>query len=368
MKLFNMKTELTQDFRSIVLDKRPLIDVRAPIEYEKGFFPHSVNLPLLNDEERRLVGICYKEFGNTAAVALGKKLIHPEIQNERVKAWKTFAAMHPDAYLYCFRGGQRSQISQMWLSESGIEMPRLKGGYKAFRNFLIQESERISTEVNTLILGGRTGSGKTILLNQLDNSIDLEGLAHHRGSSFGSFVNPQPSQIEFENSLAYELIHHEEAVHKHLVLEHEGRNIGKIYIPHGILSALREGRLVILQTPLRERIDITFDEYVTQSLLAYEQAYAHEAEEQWFQAVKLGLKRISKRLGSELYIQIQSLLQEAYAHQKNSGELEGHKIWIEILLCRYYDPMYDYQIEKSEMPIVFRGDAQEVKAYMKSQE
>ena len=368
MKLFNMNLEFTNDFRSIVLDKRPLIDVRAPIEYEKGSFPNSINLPLLNDEERRLVGICYKEFGNAAAVELGKKLIHTDIKKERVDGWKAFVAENPNAFLYCFRGGQRSQISQMWLSELGIEIPRLQGGYKAFRNFLIKESERISREVNTLILGGRTGSGKTILLNELDNAIDLEGLAHHRGSSFGSYVNPQPSQVGFEDSLAYALLDHEEAMHRHLVLEHEGHNIGKIYIPKPIFSALREGRLVILQTPLQERIEITFDEYVSQSLLEYEAVYAHEGEEQWFEDVSLGLKRISKRLGSELYIQIQSLFQEAYSHQKNRGEFEGHKAWIEILLCKYYDPMYDYQIEKSEMPIVFRGDAKEVKAYIKSQE
>ena len=361
-----MSLESTDDFRSIVLDRRALIDVRAPIEYNKGAFPHSINLPLLDDEERRLVGICYKESGNAAAVELGKKLINPKIQKERVNSWKRFIQENPDAYIYCFRGGQRSQISQMWLSELGIDRPRLQGGYKAFRNFLMEESERISKASRSLILGGRTGSGKTILLNTFDNAIDLEGLAHHRGSSFGRFVSAQPSQIDFETSLGYKLIQHEEARHKHLLLEHESHHIGKTYIPKPIFNSLREGQLLILQTPLEERIDITFDEYVSQSLLEYKSVYDQEGESLWFEDAQLGLKRISKRLGSELFIHIQSLLEEAYLYQKSCGDFHKHKQWIGILLSKYYDPMYDYQIDKSEIPVVFRGDAKEIEEYIKA--
>ncbi|MCJ7765819.1 MAG: tRNA 2-selenouridine(34) synthase MnmH, partial [Thiovulaceae bacterium] len=133
---------LSSDFRSIVLNRTPLIDVRAPVEFDNGAFSNTVNLPLMNDEERRLVGICYKKSGNEEAVKLGHKLVSGRIKEERLGAWSDFIASHPDALLYCFRGGERSKISQEWLSGAGTKIIRLKGGYKAFRNYLITELEQ----------------------------------------------------------------------------------------------------------------------------------------------------------------------------------------------------------------------------------
>ena len=196
---------LADDFRNIVLEDRPLIDVRASVEFLKGAFPTSVNLPLMNDEERHLIGIRYKEHGNASAVQLGKALVEP-VKQERVKAWVDFVKAHPDAYLYCFRGGQRSQISQRWLDESGQSIVRLDGGYRAFRRWLIEELDTSIDSFDAIVLGGRTGSGKTILLQKIQNIIDLEALANHKGSSFGRHITPQPTQIDFENALAYDLI------------------------------------------------------------------------------------------------------------------------------------------------------------------
>ncbi|MBA1419366.1 MAG: hypothetical protein FAF03_00450 [Epsilonproteobacteria bacterium] len=126
---------LTEAFRSIVLEDRPLIDVRAPIEFNKGAFPHATNLPLMNDEERHLIGIRYKEQGNASAVQLGKELVGP-VKEERVKAWTDFVKAHPHAYLYCLRGGQRSQISQAWLKEVEVLLsPDLRVDTKHFVAF-----------------------------------------------------------------------------------------------------------------------------------------------------------------------------------------------------------------------------------------
>ena len=355
---------LTEDFRSIVLEQRPLIDVRAPVEFEKGAFGGAVNLPLMNDEERHLIGIRYKEQGNASAVALGKELVAP-VKQERVRAWVDFFHAHPNAYLYCFRGGQRSQISQAWMQEAGVTLPRLKGGYKAFRSFLMQESERIISEkLDTLILGGRTGSGKTLLIHQLKNSIDLEGLANHRGSSFGEFTTAQPSQIDFENELAYALIKHDAMNKDMLIVEDESRNIGCINIPKPIFDNLQKGKLILLDTPMSERVDITFDEYVTQALLNYKSVYGEKGVEEWFSDAQRNLMRIKKRLGTERYTSINQLFLEAFTLQESSGELVQHKEWIEILLREYYDPMYDYQIEKRKMPIVFKGSASEILAWL----
>ncbi len=363
-----MELPLTDDFRSIVLENRPLIDVRAPIEYEKGAFPNSTNLPLLDDEQRRLVGIRYKESGNDAAVELGHKLISGDVKDRCVNQWTQFVKDDPEAYIYCFRGGQRSGISQRWLAEAGHTIPRLRGGYKAFRNFLITESERISAEAKTLIIGGRTGSGKTLLIKQLDNTIDLEGLANHRGSSFGRFISPQPAQIDFEDQLGYELIRHEAGAHKQLVIEHESHNIGRVYIPKPIFENLQQGGLLILETSLEERTQITFDEYVTIALTNYLDSFKDSGAQQWFDDLNGGLDRIRKRLGAERHQEIKGLLRDAYEEQLKSADTQAHKKWITALLRDYYDPMYDYQIKKSPIPILFRGNASEILAFIRSRD
>ncbi|MGB5966472.1 MAG: tRNA 2-selenouridine(34) synthase MnmH [Sulfurimonadaceae bacterium] len=360
-----MALPLTDDFRSIVLEARPLIDVRAPVEFERGAFPTSTNLSLMNDEERHLIGIRYKEAGNDQAVKLGHQLIQGEVKDKRVQAWQEFMQQHPDAYLYCFRGGQRSKISQEWLAEAGITVPRLKGGYKAFRHFLMEESERISDEAETIIIGGSTGSGKTLLIHKLDNAIDLEGLANHRGSSFGRFTTPQPTQVDFEDRLAYELIRHESAAHNRLVIEHESHNIGKVFIPKPVFDNLQQASLVILEAPIETRVQITFDEYITASLVEYEKHYAEEGDERWFDDMSANLKRIQKRLGSERYLHLKGIIENAYKVQQISGKTEAHKEWVQILLEEYYDPMYNYQIEKSPIPIIFRGSEEEILAFLK---
>jgi tRNA 2-selenouridine synthase len=358
---------LTDDFRAIVLDRRPLIDVRAPVEFGKGAFPTSTNLPLMNDEERHLIGIRYKEAGNSEAIKLGHELIQGEVKAKRVQAWQDFMQQYPDAYLYCFRGGQRSKISQEWLAEAGITLPRLKGGYKAFRHFLMEESERISDEAETIIIGGSTGSGKTLLIHKLNNAIDLEDLANHRGSSFGRFTTPQPTQIDFEDRLAYELIRHESEGHNRLVIEHESHNIGRIFIPKPVFNNLQQASLVILEAPIETRVQITFDEYVTASLVEYNRHYDEEGDERWFEEMHGNLSRIQKRLGSERYLHLKTILDNAFKVQQISGKTEAHREWVQILLEEYYDPMYNYQIEKSPIPITFRGNEEEILAFLKEQ-
>lgn len=359
-----MSLPLVDDFLSIVLENRPLLDVRAPVEFAMGAFPTSTNIAILDDEQRRLVGICYKEKGHDEAVALGRKLVNEEVQAKRVLAWKTYIQENPNAYLYCFRGGQRSGITQGWLDEAGITVPRLKGGYKAFRHFLAEQSEEITASVKTIIIGGRTGSGKTLLLHKLSNAIDLEGLAKHRGSSFGKFVSPQPSQIDFENALYYKILQHNANQNKHLVIEHESHNIGRVYIPKPIFDNFKKGGLVILHTTLQERVEITYDEYVISALQEYAAVFKERGKLQWYEDVSAGLDRIQKRLGSERYVKIKALLAQSF----ESGNDMEHKEWIEILLREYYDPMYDYQLKKSSLPVLFEGDVQEVLDFMKSED
>ena len=355
-----MSLPLSDDFLSIVLNETPLLDVRAPVEFNKGKFINTTNLPILEDEERRLVGTKYKEKGNEAAVKLAESLIKNEGKEERVAKWKAYLEKNPNAKLYCFRGGQRSGISQTWLDEAGINITRLKGGYKAFRNFLMQQTEDISAITPTFILGGRTGSGKTILLKKLENAIDLEALANHRGSSFGRFVNPQPSQIDFENNLAYKLIQFHHKGFNNLILEHESHNIGRTFIPKPVYDNFMKGKLIILETPLDERAEITYDEYVTSALKDYENVYDEKCLEIWAEDVNAGLQRIKKRLGNQLFTELNNMFNHALTQHKTPEAKELYKEWIKKLLTEYYDPMYDYQLEKTTIPIIFRGDEKAV--------
>jgi len=356
----------SDDFLSIVLNETPLIDVRAPAEFAKGAFPHAVNLPLMDDEERRLVGITYKKRGSDEAVALGHRLVNGEVKAARIKAWNDFIDTHPDAKLYCFRGGQRSQISQEWIAQSGREIVRLKGGYKAFRNYLMEEIGCSFTRFKPLVLGGYTGSGKTALLRKFDNAIDLEGLANHRGSSFGRTLIPQPSQIDFENALAYALIQKLEAGHSTLIFEDEGRGIGRVYLPHKLIDYLNEAPLVILDMALERRVEITFGEYVSDAQWAYEKAFGDQGLARWAEDMQAAMKRIARRLGGLHYKEVTRLFDEAYTRQCQNGTQEGFRAWIAYLLKEYYDPMYDYQIEKSAARVVFWGDDDAVHSYLRN--
>jgi len=359
-------SELLQsdDFKSIVLNNTPLIDVRAPIEFSKGAFLNSSNLALMNDKERHLIGMEYKKKGNKEAVKLGHSLVKGDVKAKRINAWLDFISQHPDALLYCFRGGQRSKISQEWMKESGKDIVRLKGGYKAFRTYLMQEIENSIKHFKPIIIGGRTGSGKTILLQKIQNSVDLEALANHRGSSFGRQTSPQPSQIDFENALAYDLIQKLDRGLNQLFFEDEGKYVGSVYIPKEFATYLSYAPIIILETPDTERVDITFEEYIVQAQKNYFLTFGKDFLKVWIQDIEEAMKRIHKRLGLERYKIVCALFEDALKEQRKNNSLELYKIWVSYLLYEYYDPMYDYQIKKNASRILFRGSASEVISYI----
>ena len=361
-----IKFPTTADFYAIVTENIPLIDVRAPVEFKAGSFPMAVNLPILDDEDRHLVGLCYKQKGKEAAFELAFQRVSGKVREKRIAQWHQFYNEHPNAMLFCFRGGMRSKTAQEWLmAQTGTTVLRLEGGYKAFRRYLLDALAPENIEAQPLILGGRTGTGKTLLLHKLQNSIDLEGLAHHRGSTFGSFLTPQPSQIDFENRLAVALIKHRHQGFKHIILEDEGSYIGARYIPHELAQFFKRDSMVLLECELSKRLEITIKEYVLDAQREYGSEYGTERGlEEWLTFMQNRVYRIRKRLGGERLKRVQQLLEEAYRHQLDHDDLSLHKEWIELLLTEYYDPMYDYQIEKSGRAIVFRGEEKEVLEYL----
>ncbi|MCB1637923.1 MAG: tRNA 2-selenouridine(34) synthase MnmH, partial [Thiothrix sp.] len=233
----------------MLVSGQPLLDVRAPVEFGAGAFPGSVNLPLINDTEREAVGRCYKQAGQDAAIALGLALISGDVKAGRIAAWKTFLQAVPaqERVLYCFRGGLRSRIAQQWIyAHTGLVCPRIRGGYKALRRYLLDQLEILPGQFQNWVLSGRTGCGKTRFLSDFRQQIDLEGLANHRGSAFGPNITPQPTQIAFENALAIALLRQRDAGQPALLFEDESRNIGSVHLPPSLLEALRESPLVVL--------------------------------------------------------------------------------------------------------------------------
>jgi len=357
--------ELTQtnDFIKIINNDVPLIDTRAPIEYNNGAFPNTTNKPLMNDLERELVGTCYKNDGKDSAIKLGHKLVNRKLKDARIGYWLDFINKNPDGALYCYRGGIRSEIVQKWIFEySGINYPRISGGYKALRRFLIDETFNAINKINPTLLGGRTGSGKTILINKINNKIDLEALANHRGSAFGNNMTPQPTQIDFENRIGYELIKKQNSIN--LVLEDEGSNIGNLYIPQCIQERTGIADIILLEESIFNRISVSLDEYVIEMCNGFinknKESGFDDFSNYWLQSID----KIKKRLGLERYKEMLILVNNALLIYKKDNKLDGFYIVIEKLLVGYYDPMYDYQIKNKKDRIVFAGNSDEVLSYL----
>ncbi|WP_248766041.1 tRNA 2-selenouridine(34) synthase MnmH [Pseudomonas protegens] len=354
------------DYREIFLNDRPMMDTRAPIEFTKGAFPGVLNLPLMTDQERQRVGTCYKQQGQQAAIVLGHQLVSGAIKEQRIQAWADFARAHPDGLLYCFRGGLRSQIVQQWLKdEAGIAYPRVGGGYKAMRTFLLDTTEQALQQCDFVLLGGMTGTGKTQVLGQLDNALDLEGHANHRGSSFGRRATGQPSNIDFENRLAVDLLKKRERGVQSFVLEDENRMIGSCALPLPLYQSMQGLPMVWLEDRLDSRVQRILDDYVVNLSAEFVAVHGEEGFALFAERLLESLNKIHKRLGGERHQRLFLLMEAALAEQARSGDVELHRAWIEGLLGEYYDPMYAFQRESKGARIEFSGEHGAVLDYLR---
>ncbi|AHV92359.1 tRNA 2-selenouridine(34) synthase MnmH [Bordetella holmesii] len=355
-----------QTYRELFLADVPLLDVRAPIEFAKGAFPGAVNLPLMDDRQREMVGTCYKQHGQQAAIALGHRLVSGALKQARIQAWLTFAQAHPDGYLYCFRGGLRSQIVQSWLSsEAGVAYPRVASGYKAMRGFLLATLQSALHECRVMVLGGMTGTGKTDVLRTLAYALDLEHHACHRGSSFGKRVQPQPVQVGFDNALAIDVLRKRHLGHETFLVEDEGQAIGSCSLPPDLYRLMQVSPLVWLEDSLTHRVERILRDYVIDLCADFVQ---RDGQEQGYiafaQRLQDSLAAIRKRLGGLRYQQIAALMNAALTRQAASGDIQAHRAWITALLTQYYDPMYSYQRKAKQDRIVFAGDERAVLDYL----
>jgi tRNA 2-selenouridine synthase len=288
------------------------IDVRSPKEFTKGHIPHAVNLPLFNDEERTKIGTIYKQIGRNEAIEAGLEIAGPKMAGF-VRFAKPLAKENK-IFVHCWRGGMRSGSMAWLLDMMGYEVYTLHQGYKAYRNHVLNELGR---QANYIILGGRTGSGKTAILLALrekgEQIIDLERIAHHKGSAFGALgEDPQPTPEQFENNVYCRFSKLDAG--KPIWLEDESKNIGKCYIPNGMWAAMSASPMVVIDMPLEVRVERLIKDYSGQPI----------------GGLKESVEKLERRLGNE-------------AMKQALQALEG-KDFAEVarIALRYYDKAYDH--------------------------
>lgn len=349
------------DFRAILRAGTPIIDVRAPVEFQQGAVPAGVNLPLMNDDERAAVGTCYKRHGAEAALKLGHTLVAGEKRQQRTDAWREAIRLHPAALLCCARGGQRSHITQQWLREAGVDVPLIVGGYKSLRQAAITVTAEY-VERPMVLIGGCTGNGKTQLVQAQVSGVDLEGLAHHRGSSFGRTLQPQLSQASFENALAIALLQKDAA---RWVIEDEGHMIGANHLPECLRNRMAQSAIAVVEDPFEVRLERLREEYFTRMHHDFLQAFgAEQGWQEYSDYLHQGLFAIRRRLGLQRFAELTASLDAALLSQQRGASTEVHFSWLQPLLVEYYDPMYRFQLGKKADKIVFRGNYQDVGAWL----
>jgi tRNA 2-selenouridine synthase len=237
----------------------PVADVRSPSEYSYGHIPGALNIPLFNDREREIVGTTYKQKGRTEAIITGLELISPGMTSRLKEAFEK--ARDKKLLIHCWRGGMRSETMAWLFSLGDIETVILEGGYKSYRQHVL---DNLGEKRKFIILGGLTGSGKTEILNRLKSLghqvIDLEGIANHRGSAFGSLGRQsQPTSEHFANLLHAELAKLDST--RPVWLEDESKNIGSVFMPDQFYYRMRESPVIALIMDVATRMPRLLKEY-----------------------------------------------------------------------------------------------------------
>jgi tRNA 2-selenouridine synthase len=301
-----------------------IVDVRSQAEYDYGHIPGAVNLPLFNNEERKIIGTLYKQKGKNEAILLGLDIVGPKMSSfvKFVQA----GAKDNVVFVHCWRGGMRSGSMAWLLNQFGFEVFVLKGGYKLYRHHVLQQ---IAFKFRLIVLGGRTGSGKTSILHQLkllgEQVIDLEALSHHKGSAFGALGQaPQPSTEHFENLLAEELKRFDTG--RFVWVEDESKTIGRVFLDLNLWNNMRASPVFVIELPLEVRLKRLVADYGENHLEGLEQA----------------LTNIQKRLGNEAWRNAIQALRE-----------KNFKRVAEIALY-YYDKAYDKGLAFIETREIYR--------------
>lgn len=302
-------------FSPSLLDSHCIIDARTPLEFADDHLPGAYNVPILTNEERVEIGTIHKHQGPQAARMRGLELTcgrFAALAREAIDV----AAGRP-LLVYCWRGGLRSLSLAILIESCGYPVLRLQGGYKAFRNQVVDYFEDFTPPAPLIVIHGMTGSGKTTFINGLDRTrwtvIDLEGLARHRGSAFGAMgLGEQPTQKRFDTLLWDAL--RQAPPGKPIVLEGESQRIGRITLPGNVYDIMAASCKVWCSVSVDTRVRRLTEEY---------------AHPEYRQPMAEALERIKKKLGGSGYAALQELLEGWDIPGLARGLVE-----------RYYDKLY----------------------------
>ncbi len=297
----------------------PIIDVRTPAEFMKGHIPGAINIPIFSNEERAIVGTKYKQESRDTAMAEAMHFVSQnvdfyldEIAKLKIPTKKIL--------IHCWRGGMRSGSMARLFAADGYDVQILQGGYKSYRNLVLQSFEQ---PLRLFIIGGMTGSGKSDVLKEIENLgeqiVDLEGIAHHKGSAFGALGQlPQPTVEQFENDLhkAFSKLDLSEPIW----LEDESQLVGKVRIPKPLFEQIRAAKVYKLELSKEYRIKRLVTEYTDFDK----------------KLINTSIQNISRRLGGL-----------AAQHAVNAIEKNDFSTAIDIVLS-YYDKTYSYGLSKRE--------------------
>lgn len=311
-----MKLSLDEFFA--LRSELPVIDVRSEGEYAEGHIPGTSNIPLLNNAERSVVGTVYKQHGQRQAIHEGFKLVGPRLSDLITTAEQV--AGDKEVIVHCWRGGMRSSNFAQFIGMSGIKSHLLNGGYKTYRQAALESFRR---PLKLVSITGYTGSGKSDLLRELarqgEQVLDLELLAHHKGSAFGGLLQPpQPTTEQFQNDLYEQLLGLDLA--RRIWVEDESIAIGKIFLPSDFWKQLHTSPLVRMEVPKEIRIQRLVNEY-------------GPADRQEFLAI---MQKITKKLGGQNFNEARDKL------------LEGDMTTVIDILLTYYDKAYLRSIKSRE--------------------
>ncbi|CAH0996861.1 tRNA 2-selenouridine synthase [Emticicia aquatica] len=296
----------------------PIIDVRSPGEFERGHIVGAINIPLFENHERAEVGTRYKKVGKESAFLLGLDIVGPKLSGFVKKSRKI--APDGEVLVHCWRGGMRSGSFATLLASAGMKVSILVGGYKKYRNYILDEFNK---PLDLIVLGGKTGSGKTEILYELakqgEQILDLEGLANHKGSSFGMLGQPpQPMTEHFENMLYQKWAELDKS--RRIWIEDESRNVGCCNIPDGLWQQMRTAKTAFIDVDKQIRVSRLVKEY------------AHFS----FDELKSATDRILKRLGGQHH--------KAAIEALEKGDFS---VGTEIAL-NYYDKTYLHGLSKRD--------------------
>lgn len=300
------------------LDKPIFIDVRAPVEFNEDHIPGAMNMPLFNDAERADIGTIYRNSGKYEAVAKGSAYAGAKIDG-MVKEIRDLSE-RGSVIINCFRGGMRSEALVSLLNSLDIPVHKLEGGYKAYRRLVMERFRDLVISPPAFVLHGLTGTGKTQILHNIKQSIDLEGMAGHRSSVFGGIGLEKKTQKMFESLLLHRIDELRDA--DYAVIEGESRKIGDLHLPPPVYAAITESPGIMITAPMERRVRILLDEYMKNSRAGEVLSIVESLES------RIGGKNVT-------------LLRDLFRGDK----LEE---FAQFLLEKYYDPLYLHTLKKIE--------------------